>query len=115
MTGRSAGFSPLRMDRQSDNLQVLGAYAGRVRDGKLVHIGPPVLEELIATYLGAPCLVDRGGADGRHFVIEAVPLDIPRRLDVLRRVLAAKSREEGGLLERLPKVRSPDAIRRAAA
>jgi hypothetical protein len=44
-----------------------------IRDGKPVQVTQPVLLDLIEQYLGAPYLVDRGGADGPHFVVELQP------------------------------------------
>jgi hypothetical protein len=55
-----------------------------IRDGKPVQVTQPVLLDFIEQYLGAPYLVDRGGADGLHFVLELQPVTIPRSGDVTR-------------------------------
>jgi hypothetical protein len=77
-----------------------------IRDGKPVQVTQPVLLDLIDQYLGAPCLVDRGGADGPHFVVEFQPVTIPRSGDVIRRMLTAQTRAEGGLIFLVPRVQS---------
>jgi hypothetical protein len=85
-----------------------------IRDGKPVQVSQPVLLDLIEQYLGAPYLVDRGGADGPHFVVELQPVTIPRSGDVIRRMLTAQSRKEGGLIFRVPRVQSSAQQTRAA-
>jgi hypothetical protein len=86
-----------------------------IRGGKAVQVSQPVLLDLIDQYLGAPHLVDRGGADGPHFVVELQPVTIPRSGDVIRRMLTGKTRAEGGLLFRLPRIQMPADARVAAA
>jgi hypothetical protein len=77
-----------------------------IRGGKPVQVSQPVLQDLIEQYLGAPCLVDRGGADGPYFVLELQPVTIPRSGDVIRRMLTGKDAREGGLIFRVPRVQS---------
>jgi hypothetical protein len=85
-----------------------------IRDGKPVQVSQPVLLDLIDQYLGAPCLVDRGGADGPHFVVELQPVTIPRSADVIRRMLTGQTYKEGGLIFRVPRVASSAQQTRAA-
>jgi hypothetical protein len=59
--------------------------------------------------------VDRGGADAPYLVLELQPVTIPRSGDVIRRMLTGKTREEGGLIFRLPKIQMPALEARVAA
>jgi hypothetical protein len=77
-----------------------------IRDGKPVQVSQPVLLDLIEQYLGAPHLVDRGGADGPYFVLELQPVTLPRSGDVIRRMLTGQTHKEGGLIFRVPRVQS---------
>jgi hypothetical protein len=85
-----------------------------IRDGNPVSVSQSVLLDLIDRYLGAPYLVDRGGADGPHFVVELQPVTIPRSGDVIRRMLTGKDAREGGLIYRVPRVQSSAQQTRAA-
>jgi hypothetical protein len=85
-----------------------------IRDGKPVQVSQPVLLDLIEQYLGAPYLVDRGGADGPHFVVELQPVTVPRSGDVIRRMLTGQTYKEGGLIFRVPRVQSSAQQTRAA-
>jgi hypothetical protein len=114
------GPRELREDEAMANARIVGDALARsdaelvnlngslllIRDGTPVQVTQPVLLDLIDQYLGAPYLVDRGGAAGPHFVVELQSVTIPRSGDVIRRMLTAQSRAEGGLIFRLPKVQA---------
>jgi hypothetical protein len=100
--------------RSDANLVNLNGSLALIRDGKLVQVAQAVLLDLIDQYLGAPRLVDRGGADGPYFVLELQPVTIPRSADVIRRMLTGRDAREGGLIFRLPKVQSSSQQTRAA-
>jgi hypothetical protein len=126
---RPEGPRELREDETTANACILGDALAKsdaevvnfngslllIRDGKLVQVAQPVLLDLIEQYLGAPYLVDRGGADGPHFVVELQPVTIPRSGDVIRRMLTGQTYKEGGLIFRLPRIQMPALEARTAA
>jgi hypothetical protein len=123
---RPEGPRELREDEATANACIVGDALAKsdaeldgnlllIRDGKAVQVSQPVLLDLIEQHLGAPYLVDRGGAAGPSFVVELQPVSIPRSGDVIRRMLTGKSREEGGLSFRLPKLQMPAPEARNAA
>jgi hypothetical protein len=101
--------------RSDANLVNLNGQLLLIRDGKLVQVAQVVLLDLIEQYLGAPRLVDRGGADGPYFVLEFQPVAIPRSADVIRRMLTGRDAREGGLIYRVPRIQMPAPEARVAA
>jgi hypothetical protein len=81
-----------------------------VHEGRSVPVTGAALSEIVDKYLAAPVLIDCDTAEAPNWILEAQPLNCPRAGDVYRRVLTAKSRNDGGLIWRMPKLRVSEPV-----
>jgi hypothetical protein len=78
--------------------------------GQRVLVNIPILQQLIDDYLCVAVAANHGTIEAPHWVLEGQTIAMRYLEDVLRRILAAKEKREGGLRFFVPQVRAIDLV-----
>ena len=85
-----------------------------VADGQRIPVSDAVLQQLINNFVAVLQLVNQGSAGAEDWQLVPGAVACPHLADVIKRILTGRSREDGGLIWRVPKVQLSEQQQSAA-